>query len=130
MSENSAPTVEPTAAQEPAIVYRKVDERQYWGLPDRDLTQDDLDTFTPSQHRELLHAAGYQKVETVNLMALSRQELESRAEAAGIVGPYSRFRNKEALVEALTNGEPPPTNPETVGTAQGGGDQPPQEEGA
>jgi hypothetical protein len=107
------------------VVYRKVDDRRYWNLPEEDITQQIYDEMTPSQRRELRAAPGFEAVDPPKLDQMTREELEAFAESIAFPGPYDRYETKADLITAFGGdpGEPevtttqPPVTPKRSAAA-------------
>lgn len=75
---------------------------RFYGIPARDLTQDEYEALPPSQQRIVRESDAYAEgIETSSLAKLTRAELEARAESLGVEGPFDRYSNKDQLIAAI-----------------------------
>lgn len=81
--------------------YSYVGEDRFYGIPARDLTQQEFDDLTPDQQRVVRESPAYsESVKGSPLASLKREDLEARAEEVGVVEP-GLYGNKTQLIDAI-----------------------------
>lgn len=80
--------------------YRYDGSARYYGVPARDLTQDEFDRLSPSQRRLVLTSPAYQAVTARGLSDLRRADLDALATERGI--DPTEHSNRESLIAALS----------------------------
>lgn len=92
--------------------YRYKGPDQFFGIPARDLTEDEFEALSPSLRRHVRASDAYAEVVEVDPSKLNRPDLETYAAEHGVTGPYDQYSTKADLLKAI----------EAQGRESGGGD--------
>jgi len=85
--------------------YSYTGEGRHYGIPTRDLTQDEFEALAPDQQRIVRESPAYlEAVSPSGLTSMKRVDLERRAVDLGIEDP-SQYGNKDQLIEAIQQAE-------------------------
>lgn len=80
--------------------YRYDGSARYYGVPARDLTQDEFDRLAPGRKRLVLDSPAYTPIAAKGLSDLRRAELDTLATERGI--DPTEHSNRESLIAALS----------------------------